>query len=95
MRGYGCLCVAREGHLQELEVWIANHRAPGAWGGGGRLEVKEATCAKEVGDPAKAKDTWDRRFEEAWEVCVENADTIIVWGFVDCNVALDAAVVGI
>ena len=42
-----------------IEDWIVNQRAPEAWGGGERLKVKEATWAKEVGDPAEAKNTWD------------------------------------
>ena len=41
----------------ELEDWIANQLAPKAWGGGERLATKEATWAKEAGDPAKAKST--------------------------------------
>ena len=58
------------------------------------LEVEEATWAEEVRDAAEAKSTWDRGSEDAQEAWVEDADTITVWGFVDCAVALDAAVVG-
>ena len=79
----------------KIKNWIVNQRAPEAWGGGGRRKVKEATWAKEAGDPAKAKSTWNRGFEDAQEACIEDTDTITVWGFVNCGVALDAAVVGI
>ena len=76
----------------ELKDWITNQRAPEAWGGGERLEVKEAPWAKEAGDPADAKSTWERDSEDAREACVEDADTITAGGFVNCDVALDAAV---
>ena len=49
--------------------------------------------AKEVGGAAGAKSTWDRGSKNALEECVEDAFT--AWGFVDCEVALDAAVAGI
>ena len=49
----------------KLENWIANQCAPKAWGGGERPTVKEATWAKEAGDPAKAKRMWDRGSEDA------------------------------
>ena len=65
---------------------IANQRA---------LEVEEATWAEGPGAAAGAKSIWDRGSKDAWEACVEDAGTITVLGFVDCDVALDAAVVGI
>ena len=79
----------------KLEDWIANQCAPEACGGGERLEVEEAAWAKEAGDPAKSKSTWDRGSEDARGTCVEDTDTITVWVSVDCEVALDAAMVGI
>ena len=49
----------------ELKDWIANQRAPEAWGGGERLEVEEATWTKEADDPAEPKSTWDWGSEDA------------------------------
>jgi hypothetical protein len=59
------------------------------------LKVEEVTWAEEVGDAAEARITWERGSEDLREVCVEDANTITAWGFVDCDVALDDAVVGI
>ena len=50
---------------------------------------------KEAEDPAEAKITWDRGSNDVQEACVEDADTITMWVVVNCDIALDAAVVGI
>ena len=59
------------------------------------LKVKESMWAEEKRDVAKVKSTRDWGCEDAREECVEDAETITAWGVVDCDVALDAAVVGI
>ena len=76
----------------ELKDWLTNQRAPEAWGDGERLELEleEAMWAREAEGATEAKSTWARGPEDAREVCVEDADTITVWGFVDCGVSLDA-----
>ena len=79
----------------KLKDWITNQHALKAWGGGERLKVEEATWTKEAVDAVKAKSMWDRGFNDTRETCVEDTDTITEWGFVNCDVTLDAAVVGI
>ena len=49
--------------------------------------------AKEVGGAAGAKSTRDWGSKEARVACVE--DEVTAWSFVDCDVAMDAAVVEI
>ena len=63
---------------------IANQRA---------LKVQEATWADGAGGATGAKSTWDRGSKDTRAACVES--TVTEWGFVDCNIALDATVVGI
>ena len=57
------------------------------------LEVEEVTWTEGEGVAAGAKSTWDRGSKDARAAYVE--DAVTAWGFVDCDVALDAAVVGI
>jgi hypothetical protein len=91
-KGHRLLHATRGGHLQRLfedpneKDPIANQRA---------FEVDEVTWVKEAGDAAEAKGMRERGFEDAWERYVEDVETITAWGFVDCDFALDAAVVGI
>ena len=81
------------GKVVSSELQIANQSVPKAWGGGERLDVEETTWTKEAGGAAKAKSMLDRGSEDAQEAYIENADTITVWGCVDCDVALDAAMI--
>ena len=50
---------------------------------------------KEAGGATEANSTWDRGSGDVWEAYVEDTDTITAWGFVNCNIALNAVVVGI
>ena len=42
-------------------------------------------------DAVEAKSMWDRGTKDAREAYLEDADTITTWGFVSCEITLDAA----
>ena len=67
------------------------------WGSppaGLRIQTRR-TQSKTNAPGAGAKSTWDQGSKDAREACVEDADTITVWGLVDYDVALDATVIKI
>ena len=56
--------------------------------------LKEATRAESAKDAAEAKNMWDQGFEDTWEAYEEDSSTIDIEGFVNYDMASDAAIDG-